>query len=87
MNVGIVAMVAILFTGCTLLPARNAESDLMDRQGVTADDPTYTELSDDDSLETIEAELDATLIEDEDFSQIEEGFQSEADIQMQGGAQ
>jgi len=66
-NVGIVAIVALLFTGCTLLPA---QKDVMEDK-VTADDPTFTEVSEDDSLDAIEAELDATIIEDEDFSDLE----------------
>ena len=66
-NVGIVAIVALLFTGCTLLPA---QKDVMEDK-VTADDPTFTKVSEDDSLDAIEAELDATIIEDEDFSDLE----------------
>lgn len=76
-NVGIVAMVALLFAGCALLPGKKTDPDPMFRSGVTSNDPTFTELSDDDSIETIESELDATLIEDEDFSELEAELNAE----------
>jgi len=72
-NVGLVAIVAMLFTGCALLPA---QKDVMEEK-LTADDPEFTQVSDDDSLDAIEAELDATVIEDEDFSDLEVELDSE----------
>ena len=79
-NVGLIALVALLFAGCTLLPEKAKNSDLMYKSGeVTADDESYTVVSDDDSLETIEAELNATTIEDEDFSEIETELDADVD--------
>ncbi len=69
-NVGIVSIVAILFAGCSLIPGGNKMSP-ESIEPVTAESESYTELSEDESLETIEAELDATLIEDEDFADLE----------------
>ena len=75
-NVCFVAVVALLFAGCTLFPGKSKDADTMYRSGqVTGDDPTFTQVSDDDSVETTEAEIDATVIEDEDFSDLEAELQ------------
>lgn len=66
MNVGLVAMVALLFTGCSLLPGSTPE-----KTEVMVEDENFTEVSEDDSLEVIEAELDATVIEDDDEEEVE----------------
>ena len=77
-NVALVAMVAMLFAGCSLLPAKK---DVIDTK-VMVDDPAYTTVSDDDSLDTIEAELDATIIEDEDFSDLEAELDVDAGLDV-----
>lgn len=77
-NVALVAMVAMLFAGCSLLPVKK---DAMDTK-VMVDDPAYTTVSDDDSLDTIEAELDATIIEDEDFSDLEAELDTDLDLDV-----
>lgn len=78
-NVALVAMVSMLFAGCSLLPAKQEAVD----SKVMVDDPSYTTLSDDDSLDTIEAELDATIIEDEDFSELEAELGDLEDVMME----
>jgi hypothetical protein len=72
-NVALVAMVAIVFAGCSLLPAKKEALNTK----VMVDDPSYTTVSDDDSLDTIETELDATIIEEEDFTEFEGDFPAE----------
>ena len=67
-NVGLVAMTALLFAGCSLLPAK--VNNTMENK-INVEDEAYTELSEDSSLDTIDEELDATLIEDEDLSDLE----------------
>lgn len=81
-NVALVAVVAMLFTGCALLPGRGNDSDLMYREGVSADDPEFTEVSDDDSLDAIETELDETVIEDEDYSELEAEVDADGEVMM-----
>lgn len=75
-NVGLVAIVAILFAGCALLPGKS-QNTVNTETTVNATDPSFTDVSNDDSIEAIEAEIDATVIEDEDFSELEAEFQSE----------
>jgi PBP1b-binding outer membrane lipoprotein LpoB len=75
-NVALVAMVAILFAGCSLLPGKKEVVD----SKVMVDDPSFTTVSDDDSLDTIQQELDSTIIEDEDFSDLEAELEVEEDI-------
>ncbi len=82
-NISFVAVVALLFAGCTLFPGKSQDSDTMYRSGeMTGDNPAFTEVSEDDSLETTEAELDATVIEDEDFSDLEAELNSETDTNI-----
>lgn len=73
-NVSLVAIVAIVFAGCALLPGKN-QNGVNTEATINATDPDFTNVSDDDSLEAIQAELDATVIEDEDFSELEAEFQ------------
>lgn len=81
-NISLVAVVALLFAGCTLLPGRSKDADTMYRSGeMTGDNPAFTEVSEDDSIEATEAELDATIIEDEDFSDLEAELDSELTVE------
>lgn len=86
-NISLIVIVALLFAGCSLLPGRGTDSDLMERnpQEVTADDPAFTEVSEDDSLDAIEAELDATVIEDEeDLSGFDADLDADVDVMKDG---
>ena len=69
-NISIVSIVALLFAGCSLIPSKPI-SKIEKTESVTVDEETFTELSEDQSLDTIEGELDATIIEDEDFTNLE----------------
>lgn len=81
-NISLVAVVALLFAGCTLLPGKSKDTDTMYRSGeMTGDNPAFTQVSEDDSIEATEAELDATIIEDEDFSDLEAELNSELTVQ------
>ncbi len=71
-NISLVAVVALLFAGCTLLPGKPKDADTMYRSG---------EVSEDDSLDAIEAEIDATVIEDEDFSELEAELDTELTVE------
>jgi hypothetical protein len=64
----VLALLAFTFilAGCTHRPE-------VEEMGVTVDDPEFTTITDDDSLEALEAEIDATMIEDEDTSFLKDG--------------
>ncbi len=77
-NIGLFVVITLLLTGCTFFPGKEQDSDLMKKSGsVTGNDATFTEVSEDDSVETIESEIDQTLIEEEDFS----GLEAELDVE------
>lgn len=83
MNVSLVAVIAVLFAGCTLFPGKSKDTDLQYTvDEVTGDDETFTEVSEDDSLQTIESELNATVIEDEDFTDLEAELDAETDLMV-----
>ena len=71
----------VVFAGCTQATTTNSEvpvesqtdSGVMEAKTGTghspADNPEYVEVSEDDSLDTLEAEIDATIIDESDFSE------------------
>jgi hypothetical protein len=71
---GIMTM-ALILSGCT--KALNKESLKQDskgvnnvEQGITTDSPEYVEVSTDDSIDTLDKELEETFFEEEDFSDL-----------------
>jgi len=91
MNVGIISMVALLFAGCTLFPVRNKSNDSMyaEDQAETQDQipgeasneevpETLEEMTNDNSLEQIESDLDSTNVDElnvETDTQLEDSMQ------------
>ena len=73
-----IAVVSILLVGCTTKPAddqMSAEPEMtieetMDAAELNPEQAETQKVSDDDSLETIQTELDATIILDEDLSNL-----------------
>ncbi|MCB9813412.1 MAG: hypothetical protein H6772_03330 [Pseudomonadales bacterium] len=70
-----ILLFSIFISGCSLLPNNDNNASVLEPgDPVTVEDESYTTLSEDDSMEVIEAEIDATIVDEEDIAELEKDF-------------